>query len=94
MTKNLVEDSIKITYDVKLFALNEIKISGIWGYGNYDITIFTEKEQIILINYNYLIEKWKIIINYIRNIKSHFKYDFLIYIFLLFNIYIIVMIKI
>ncbi|MBW3059264.1 hypothetical protein D6D54_00955 [Spiroplasma poulsonii] len=48
MTKNLVEDSIKITYDVKLFALNEIKISGIWGYGNYDITIFTEKEQIII----------------------------------------------
>ncbi|WP_338963900.1 MULTISPECIES: hypothetical protein [unclassified Spiroplasma] len=48
MTKNLVGDSIKITYDVKLFALNEIKISGIWGYGNYDITIFTEKEQIII----------------------------------------------
>ncbi|WP_338991131.1 hypothetical protein [Spiroplasma endosymbiont of Seladonia tumulorum] len=46
MTKNLVENSIKITYDVKLFILNQIEISGIWGYGNYDITIFTEKEQI------------------------------------------------
>ncbi len=50
MTKNLVEDSIKITYDVKLFALNQIEISGIWGYGNYDITIFTEKEQININN--------------------------------------------
>ncbi|RUO85931.1 DUF3688 family protein, partial [Spiroplasma endosymbiont of Megaselia nigra] len=50
MTKNLVEDSIKITYNVKLFALNQIEISGIWGYGNYDITIFTEKEEIIINN--------------------------------------------
>ncbi|UZQ31040.1 MAG: hypothetical protein OHM56_05995 [Spiroplasma phoeniceum] len=49
MTKNLVEDSIKITYDVKIFALNKIEISGIWGYGNYDIIIFIEKpnEKII-----------------------------------------------
>ncbi|WP_419334470.1 hypothetical protein [Spiroplasma endosymbiont of Sarcophaga variegata] len=49
MTKNLVEDSIKITYDVKLFALNQIEISGIWGYENYDINIFIEKtnEKII-----------------------------------------------
>ncbi|WP_338991824.1 hypothetical protein [Spiroplasma endosymbiont of Seladonia tumulorum] len=46
MTKNLVKDSIEITYDVKLFSLNQIEISGIWGYGNYDITIFTEKKQI------------------------------------------------
>ncbi|WP_338991787.1 hypothetical protein [Spiroplasma endosymbiont of Seladonia tumulorum] len=44
MTKNLVKDSIEITYDVKLFSLNQIEISGIWGYGNYDITIFTEKK--------------------------------------------------
>ncbi|GAA6238942.1 MAG: hypothetical protein SPLM_10590 [Spiroplasma phoeniceum] len=49
MTKNLVEDNIKITYDEKLFTLNQIEISGIWGYGNYDINIFTEKpnEKII-----------------------------------------------
>ncbi|UZQ30477.1 MAG: hypothetical protein OHM56_02805 [Spiroplasma phoeniceum] len=49
MTKNLVEDNIKITYDEKLFILNQIEISGIWGYGNYDINIFIEKpnEKII-----------------------------------------------
>ncbi|WP_374696137.1 hypothetical protein [Spiroplasma endosymbiont of Polydrusus formosus] len=46
--KNLVEDNIKITYYKKIFTLNQIEISGIWGYGNYDITIFTEKEQIII----------------------------------------------
>ncbi|RUO85680.1 hypothetical protein, partial [Spiroplasma endosymbiont of Megaselia nigra] len=50
MTKNLVEDSIKITFDEKLFILNQIEISGIWGYGNYNITIFTEKEQININN--------------------------------------------
>ncbi len=59
MTTNLVEDNIKITFDkhLKLFNLNQIEISGIWGYGNYDVIIFTEQE--------------KIIINYVRNIKSH-----------------------
>ncbi|UNF61881.1 hypothetical protein [Spiroplasma poulsonii] len=31
--------------------LNQIEISGIWGYGNYDITIFTEKEQININNF-------------------------------------------
>ncbi len=41
MTKNLVEDSIKITYYIKLFALKQIEIYGIWSYGNYYITIFT-----------------------------------------------------
>ncbi|WP_253301048.1 hypothetical protein, partial [Spiroplasma endosymbiont of Phyllotreta cruciferae] len=50
VTKNLVEDNIKITYDEKLFNLNQIEISGIWGYGNYDITIYTEKEQININN--------------------------------------------
>ncbi|RUO86600.1 hypothetical protein, partial [Spiroplasma endosymbiont of Megaselia nigra] len=52
MTKNLVEDSIKITFYKyeKLFNLNQIEISGIWGYGKYDIIIFTEKEQIIINN--------------------------------------------
>ncbi|WP_353487141.1 hypothetical protein, partial [Spiroplasma phoeniceum] len=48
--KNLVKDNIKITYDEKLFNLNQIEISGIWGYGNYNITIFTEKEQININN--------------------------------------------
>ncbi|UZQ30766.1 MAG: hypothetical protein OHM56_04425 [Spiroplasma phoeniceum] len=49
MTKDLVEDSIKIKYDKKLFNLNQIEILGIWGYGNYDINIFIEKpnEKII-----------------------------------------------
>ncbi|WP_400249509.1 hypothetical protein, partial [Spiroplasma sp. ald] len=50
ITEDLVEDSIKITYDKKLFNLNQIEISGIWGYGNYDIKIFTEKEQININN--------------------------------------------
>ncbi|MFJ1521937.1 hypothetical protein [Spiroplasma sp. ald] len=52
MTKYLVEDNIKITFynHQKLFILNQIEISGIWGYGNYDITIFTEKEQINIDN--------------------------------------------
>ncbi|RUO85861.1 DUF3688 domain-containing protein, partial [Spiroplasma endosymbiont of Megaselia nigra] len=52
MTKNLVEDSIKITFykHEKLFILNQIELSAIWGYGNYDITIFTEKEQININN--------------------------------------------
>ncbi|WP_338992860.1 hypothetical protein [Spiroplasma endosymbiont of Seladonia tumulorum] len=50
MTKNLVEYNIKITFDEKLFNLNQIEISGIWGYGNYDITIHTEKEQININN--------------------------------------------
>ncbi|MBW3059023.1 hypothetical protein D6D54_05650 [Spiroplasma poulsonii] len=52
MTKNLVVDNIKITFDkyLKLFNLNQIEISGIWGYVNYDITIFTEKEQINIDN--------------------------------------------
>ncbi len=40
MTKKLVKDIIKITYDEKLFNLNQIEISEILGYGNYDITIF------------------------------------------------------
>ncbi|UZQ30256.1 MAG: hypothetical protein OHM56_01550 [Spiroplasma phoeniceum] len=51
ITKNLVVDNIKITFDnhQKLFNLNQIEISGIWGYGNYDINIFIEKpnEKII-----------------------------------------------
>ncbi len=51
MTKDLIEDSIKITFQKheKLFNLNQIEISGIWGYGNYAITIFIEKpnEKII-----------------------------------------------
>ncbi|RUO85896.1 hypothetical protein D9R21_06170, partial [Spiroplasma endosymbiont of Megaselia nigra] len=50
MTKDLVEYNINITYNEKLFALNQIEISGIWGYGNYNITIFTEKEQININN--------------------------------------------
>ncbi|WP_338954655.1 hypothetical protein [Spiroplasma endosymbiont of Polydrusus cervinus] len=52
MTKDLVEDSIKITFykHEKLFVLNKIELSGTWGYGNYDITIFTEKEQININN--------------------------------------------
>ncbi|WFG98435.1 hypothetical protein M1770_00235 [Spiroplasma citri] len=52
MTKTLVVDNIKITFYnyQKLFNLNQIEISGIWGYGNYDITIFTEKEQITINN--------------------------------------------
>ncbi|MBW3059572.1 MAG: hypothetical protein CXB60_11230 [Spiroplasma poulsonii] len=50
ITEDLVEDSIKITYDKKLFNLNQIEMSGIWGYGNYDITIFTEKERININN--------------------------------------------
>ncbi|MBW1242052.1 MAG: DUF3688 domain-containing protein [Spiroplasma poulsonii] len=51
MIKNLVEDSIEITFQKheKLFNLNQIEISGIWNYGNYDIRIFIEKpnEKII-----------------------------------------------
>ncbi len=52
ITKDLVEDNIKITFykHEKLFTLNQIEISGIWGDGNYDITIFTEKEQININN--------------------------------------------
>ncbi|QIA67759.1 DUF3688 domain-containing protein [Spiroplasma citri] len=52
MTKTLVVDNIKITFykHEKLFNLNQIEISGIWGYGKYDITIFTEKEQININN--------------------------------------------
>nr|CAK99147.1 hypothetical protein with plectrovirus orf 1 domain n-terminal truncated [Spiroplasma citri] len=52
MTKTLVVDNIKITFYnyQKLFNLNQIEISGVWGYGNYDITIFTEKEQININN--------------------------------------------
>ncbi len=52
MTTNLVEDNIKITFDkyLKLFNLNQIEISGIWGYGNYDVIIFTEQEKIIINN--------------------------------------------
>jgi len=48
MVNNLVEDNIKITFlkHEKLFNLSQIEISGMWGYGNYAITIFTEKEQI------------------------------------------------
>ncbi|WFG95467.1 hypothetical protein M0C40_05050 [Spiroplasma citri] len=46
MTKNLVVDTIKITYDVKIFALNQVEISGIWADGNYDITIFTIRLEI------------------------------------------------
>ncbi|WP_310622648.1 hypothetical protein [Spiroplasma citri] len=52
MTKTLVVDNIKITFYnyQKLFNLNQIEISGIWGYGNYGIIIFTEKEQININN--------------------------------------------
>ncbi|WP_338990419.1 hypothetical protein [Spiroplasma endosymbiont of Seladonia tumulorum] len=47
MTKDLVEDNIKITFykHEKLFILNQIEISGIWGYGNYDINIFIKKSN-------------------------------------------------
>ncbi|RUO85688.1 hypothetical protein, partial [Spiroplasma endosymbiont of Megaselia nigra] len=49
--KSLLEDNIKITFQKheKIFNLNQIEISGIWGYGNYDINIFIEKtnEKII-----------------------------------------------
>ncbi len=47
MTKYLVEDNIKITFDKnpKLFNLNKIEISGIWGYGNYDINIYVDKSN-------------------------------------------------
>ncbi|WP_338990828.1 hypothetical protein [Spiroplasma endosymbiont of Seladonia tumulorum] len=48
--EDLIDYSIKITFDKKLFNLNQIEISGIWGYGNYEITIFTEKEQININN--------------------------------------------
>ncbi|WP_253301270.1 hypothetical protein [Spiroplasma endosymbiont of Phyllotreta cruciferae] len=51
MTKDLVKDNIKISFynHQKLFILNQIELSGIWGYGNYDINIFVEKpnEKII-----------------------------------------------
>nr|CAK98943.1 hypothetical protein with plectrovirus orf 1 domain [Spiroplasma citri] len=52
MTKTLVVDNIKITFYnyQKLFNLNQIELSAIWGYGNYDITIYTEKEQININN--------------------------------------------
>ncbi|AXF96284.1 DUF3688 family protein [Spiroplasma phoeniceum] len=45
-------DNIKITFYnyQKLFNLNQIELSAIWGYGNYDITIYTEKEQININN--------------------------------------------
>ncbi len=38
-------NTIKITFykHEKLFNFNQIEISCIWGYGNYDITIFIEK---------------------------------------------------
>ncbi len=47
MTKYLVEDNIKITFDkhTKLFNLNKIEISGIWGYVNYDINIYVDKSN-------------------------------------------------
>ncbi|WP_338992645.1 hypothetical protein [Spiroplasma endosymbiont of Seladonia tumulorum] len=47
ITKKLVVDNIKITFDKhpKLFNLNEIEISGIWGYGNYDINIYVDKSN-------------------------------------------------
>ncbi|KAF0851803.1 hypothetical protein [Spiroplasma poulsonii] len=64
MTKNLVVDNIKITYDKKLFNLNQIEISGIWGYGSYDINIFIEKPNEKIIEGKYinleLIEKTQI----------------------------------
>ncbi|WP_268794825.1 hypothetical protein [Spiroplasma kunkelii] len=41
ISKKLVVDNIKITFDRKLFNLNKIEISGIWACGNYDITIYT-----------------------------------------------------
>ncbi len=45
ITKDLIEDNIKITYEVKLFSLNKFEISGIWGCDNYDVTIFIEKSN-------------------------------------------------
>ncbi|KAF0849975.1 hypothetical protein [Spiroplasma poulsonii] len=54
MTKNLVVDNIKITYDKKLFNLNQIEISGIWGYGSYDINIFIEKPNEKIIEGKYI----------------------------------------
>ncbi len=52
MTKDLVEDNIKITFYKyqKLFILNQIELSWIWGYGTYNIIIFTEKGQININN--------------------------------------------
>ncbi|WP_186823460.1 hypothetical protein [Spiroplasma phoeniceum] len=52
IVKKLVVDNIKITFykHEKIFNLNQIEISGIWGYGNYDITIYTEKEEININN--------------------------------------------
>ncbi|RUO85988.1 hypothetical protein D9R21_05680 [Spiroplasma endosymbiont of Megaselia nigra] len=47
ITKNLIEDNIKITFQKheKLFNLNQIEISGMWGYGNYDINISVDKSN-------------------------------------------------
>ncbi len=64
MTKKIVVDNIKITFDRKLFNLNKIEISGIWGYGNYNVTIYTEQEKININNlelFNKNIEKLSLI---------------------------------
>ncbi|RUO86000.1 hypothetical protein [Spiroplasma endosymbiont of Megaselia nigra] len=50
LINNFVENNMKIFFSQNINVLNKIKISGIWGYGNYDIIIFTEKEQININN--------------------------------------------
>ncbi|MBH8623531.1 hypothetical protein [Spiroplasma sp. hyd1] len=50
LINNIVENNFKILFKQNINALNKIEISGIWGYGYYDITVFTEKEQININN--------------------------------------------
>ncbi|WP_338991778.1 hypothetical protein [Spiroplasma endosymbiont of Seladonia tumulorum] len=50
LINNFVENNIKILFSQNINFLSKIEISGIWGYGDYDITIFTEKEQININN--------------------------------------------
>jgi hypothetical protein len=55
MTKNLVEDSIKIIYDVKIFVLNKFEISGMWDVEIMILQFLQKKNKLILIIYNYLV---------------------------------------
>jgi len=50
LINSFVENNIKIYFSQSISVLNQIEISGIWGCGNYDITIFTEKKQININN--------------------------------------------
>lgn len=50
LINNFIENNIKILFSQNINNLNKIEITGIWGYGNYDIIIFTEKEQININN--------------------------------------------